>query len=113
MQRAPEPKLTWSQTKSIIKPKFRDAGITKCELKPLKFTNKQGKLICTGGGDSFAHSMRRTEIAKIKDIKVHNQRMAEVIVACLPCHIELDSLAHNKTTNIVRKIIRDRIIPIK
>jgi hypothetical protein len=93
----------WQQVKAELRPKFIDAGITRCELQWPRCTDR---LFLT-----FAHSLRRRKIDKY-DGKERARLFREVIRACSSCHGILDGLEHDETTKIVRQVIEERVKPV-
>ncbi len=90
----------WQEIKPEVKNKFEEAGINSCEVR------WEG---CTGSYKlyrTFAHSLRRRRITT-------KEQMEEVLWACQHCHSILDARKEYETYAIVRKIISERITPVK
>ena len=86
----------WRRVWATIKPAFEAAGITRCEVR------KQG---CTGA--SFltpAHSKKRRNIIGLE--------IAEVCLACVPCHAKLELMKEADMTAAIRDIINRRAQPL-
>lgn len=75
----------WQIAKEELRFKFALAGIDRCEYQGYNCTDWRFL--------TFAHSLRRNDIAKYKkyDIDKYNEKMREVARLCATCHAEIDA----------------------
>lgn len=88
----------WEDVRPLIKEKFREASITRCEL---RWEGCQDTVFLT-----FAHSLRRRRI-------MTKEQMEETCLFCQHCHSLADAQKEYETYALIRKIINKRPIQVK
>ena len=93
MKRAGKKTIAWAKERAKLKLKFAEWGVTTCEVR------FQG--CWRDNGLSFAHAKKRRNLRQ--------GELSEVVLACAPCHTELELLPEAEMTKIVRRIIKNRL----
>lgn len=86
----------WEDIRGEVKVRFAKAKITKCELKR-KGCWKDNAL-------TFAHTDKRRKLTK--------EDLYNVVLACTPCHMEVEALPAQEMKKILEGVIKKRSVKI-